>query len=138
MELEEKNGEMSFSEFQKWVHTVFAATSMAFFLALFSASSDVVDSTLLLLSSICWSVSLATNSIMSVVISILSGNENHVKSAIEHKHFQKVLLVCYIAFSLAVTLLMFYFSSIIGCAFLLALIASGLAFYTLIKDESKK
>ena len=111
---------------QVWLYSAFAAVSGAFFLALLSSGSSLNESILLMFSTILFSVSLTTNSILVYHGMAYSSKPLKMARQTSTSYVFEVQLVAQFSFILAMLFLVWHFSFI---AFFVALVAGIFSFY---------
>ncbi|EKO3937444.1 hypothetical protein F7U68_003544, partial [Vibrio metschnikovii] len=99
-----------FIETQLWMYSSFAASSMAYFLALFSAGENVSTSYVLMLATILFSISLIFNASMAFFIVSVQKDGELIHLLNISKYFRTVPMISIYSFVLGLVLLVGYFS----------------------------
>lgn len=127
-----------FIETQLWMYSSFAASSMAYFLALFSAGTNVSTSYVLMFATILFSISLIFNASMAFLIVSVEKDGELVYLLNISKYFRIVPMTSIYSFVLGLVLLVGYFSVFAALAVVISVPFVMWLFFksmSVIKDE---
>jgi len=113
-----------------WIHSAFAATSIAFFLALLSSTPETQSSTEILFSSFFFTVSLILNSSISFVLVWFKELDGVLESVFKHSKGWILIKIAIISFLLGLICFLFHYSF----WFVLVAIFSGVISYFALGD----
>ncbi|WP_036801763.1 hypothetical protein [Photobacterium marinum] len=128
---------------QIWVYSSFAATSMAFFLALFSAGDKVDTSLPLSMSIYAFTISLTVNSILAFICVGFDDEIETLNDIYQNSSFKLVPILAFLSFIVSVLFLLAHFSLWSACfalftgGFIFNRLGDGLANLTDAKDDSQ-
>ncbi|HIF5971534.1 TPA: hypothetical protein ACX3GO_004595 [Vibrio parahaemolyticus] len=127
-----------FIETQLWMYSSFAASSMAYFLALFSAGTNVSTSYVLMFATILFSISLIFNASMAFLIVSVEKDGELLHLLNISKYFRIVPMISIYSFVLGLVLLVGYFSVFAALAVIISVPFVMWLFFksmSVIKDE---
>ncbi|MFV8453283.1 hypothetical protein ACNO65_24975 [Vibrio campbellii] len=120
-----------------WIFTSFAASSMAFFLALFSGVDRLESNSALQVSANLFAMSLVFNSTLAIISSLFESKPKQLNQLNQSKFFGWVFTIGTLSFLGATISLFFSFSSKIGYIGLVSVLAIFLLLWCTNKEFSE-
>ncbi|ACH63381.1 hypothetical protein VFMJ11_A0679 [Aliivibrio fischeri MJ11] len=120
-----------------WIFTSFAASSMAFFLALFSGVDRLESNGALQMSANLFAMSLVFNSTLAIVVSLFERKPKQLNKLNQSKFFGWVFTIGTLSFLGATISLLFSFSSKVGYVGLVSVLVICLLLWFTNREFSK-
>lgn len=121
-----------------WIFASFSASSMAFFLALFSGVERLEDNSFLQMSANMFAVSLVFTSTLAIIISLLEKEVKLLHKLNQSDYFGWVFTIGTTSFLLAIVLLLFSFSMTIGVLGVISIMVVLTLFWLTNKELSEQ